>query len=101
MPTSTPTQIAAASPDEAARLSFFPPEMPVSYDTAGNVASRFGDPSWNMSSMSTDGTSVQTLYFYEADSASASVRIPADRDQSFRIIVTADSGIVTGVSGLS
>ncbi|MES2009434.1 MAG: hypothetical protein V4468_11125 [Pseudomonadota bacterium] len=46
--------------------------MPVSYDTAGNVASRFGGPSWNMSSMSTDGTSVQTLYFYEADSASAS-----------------------------
>jgi len=32
---------------------------------------------------------------------SVSVRIPADRDQSFRIIVTADSGIVTGISGLS
>ncbi|KWR88570.1 helix-turn-helix domain-containing protein [Cupriavidus sp. IDO] len=29
------------------------------------------------------------------------VRIPADRDQSFRIIVTTDSGIVTGISGLS
>ena len=29
------------------------------------------------------------------------VRIPADRDRSFRIIVTANSGIVTGISGLS
>jgi len=29
------------------------------------------------------------------------VRIPVDRDQPFRIIVTADSGIVTGISGLS
>jgi hypothetical protein len=27
------------------------------------------------------------------------LRIPADRDQSFRIIVTTDSGIVTGRSG--
>jgi len=31
----------------------------------------------------------------------AQLRIPADRDRSFRIIVTADSGIVTGISGLS
>lgn len=72
MYTSPFTPIAAASSEEAARLSLFPPEMPVSYDTAGNVASRFGDSSWNMSSMSTDGTSIKTLYFYETDSTSAS-----------------------------
>ncbi|KAI3608553.1 hypothetical protein D8I24_1124 (plasmid) [Cupriavidus necator H850] len=29
------------------------------------------------------------------------LRIPADRDRSFLIIVTANSGIVTGISGLS
>ncbi|MGN5353145.1 hypothetical protein ACQ4P5_13850 [Ralstonia sp. L16] len=46
--------------------------MPVSYDTAGRVASRFGDLSWNLSSMSTDGTSVKTLHFYKADTPSAS-----------------------------
>jgi hypothetical protein len=64
-PTTTPH-------DEGARDSFFPADMPVSYDIAGNVASRFGDRSWTLSSMSTDGTSAKTLHFYEADGALSS-----------------------------
>lgn len=72
MSTPTPTPIAAASPGEVARQSLFPADMPVSYDAVGGVASRFGDLSWNLSSMSTDGTLVKTLHFYGADSASAS-----------------------------
>ncbi|RZF28227.1 hypothetical protein EVC45_18070 [Paraburkholderia sp. UYCP14C] len=44
----------------------------MSYDTTGNVVSRFGDLSWDLSSMSTDGTSVKTLHFYAAEGASAS-----------------------------
>ena len=74
MSTPTLTPIAAASPGEAARQSLFPADMPVSYDAVGGVTSRFGDLSWNLSSMSTDGTSVKTLHFYGADSASASGR---------------------------
>lgn len=66
------TLIAASVPREAARLSLFPAEMPVSYDTAGGVASRFGDLSWDLSSMSTDGTSAKTLHFHGADGASTS-----------------------------
>ena len=57
---------------EAENWSIFPAEMPVSYDAAGLVASRFGDPSWDLSSMSTDGTSVKTLHFYKAIAAAAS-----------------------------
>lgn len=73
MNTSTLTPIAAAALDEAAHPSLFPADMPVSYDAAGAVVSRFGDRSWSMSSMSTDGTSAKTLHFYEADTASTSL----------------------------
>lgn len=69
----TPTLVpsATASPGKTARQSsFFPAEMPVSYDTVGGVASRFGDLSWNLSSMSTDGTTGKTLHFYKADTES-------------------------------
>lgn len=45
--------------------------MPVSYDTVGDVASRFGDLFWDFSSMSTDGTSAKTLRFYNADTTLA------------------------------
>lgn len=69
-PTLTP--IAAAALGEAERQSFFPAELPVSYDTTGNVASRFGDLYWDLSSMSTDGTSIKSLHFYRADSSAES-----------------------------
>lgn len=62
----------AASPGDAVRQSFFPLEMTVSRDTTGNVASRFGDVFWDLSSMSTDGTSSKKLHFYQADSSVAS-----------------------------
>lgn len=52
--------------------AFFPADMPVSYDAAGAVASRYGDQSWNLSSQSTDSTSAITLYFYEG-AAGASI----------------------------
>lgn len=64
--------ITAPPPGDAVRRSFFAAEMPVSYDTTGNVASRFGDIAWNMSSMSNDGTSVKTLHFFKAYSSTAS-----------------------------
>lgn len=66
MTPSTRALIATDAPVAATPISFFPADMPVSYDTDSRIASRFGDISWNMSSMSTDGTSVKTLYFYEA-----------------------------------
>ncbi len=72
MNTATLNPIAAAFLSEANCPSFFPADMPVSYNTAGCVVSRFGDISWNLSSMSTDGTSVKTLYFYRADGATVS-----------------------------
>lgn len=61
--------ITAASPGDAVRQSFFPAELCVSHDTTGNVASRFGDLFWDLSSMSTDGTSSKKLHFYKADSS--------------------------------
>jgi integrase len=72
MSISTLTPIVAAFPDDAEPLSLFPAEMPVSYDTAGGVASRYGNLSWSLSSMSTDGTSAKTLYFYGTASVPAS-----------------------------
>lgn len=67
----TPTRnlIAHARPGDAVHRSFFPAEMPVSYDTAGNVASRFGDLFWDLSSMSADGTAGKNLHFYKANSS--------------------------------
>lgn len=67
MTPSTRALLATDAPVAATPILFFPADMPVSYDIDGRIASRFGDISWNMSSMSTDGTSVKTLYFYEAD----------------------------------
>lgn len=62
--------MSVASLDEAPPRSFFPWETPVSYDTCGEVASRFGDLAWDFTSMSTDGTTTKTLHFYAADVAS-------------------------------
>lgn len=67
MNSSTLTPIAAAALGQAARQSFFPAELPVSFDTTGNVASCFGDLVWDLSSMSSDGTTSQKLHFYQAD----------------------------------
>lgn len=64
--------ITDASPSDAVRQSFFPMDMTVSFDTAGNVASRYGDLFWDLSSMSTDGTTSQKLHFYKAESSADS-----------------------------
>lgn len=42
----------------------FPAEMPVSYDAAGNVASRYGDPTWDLRSVGSDGATSYTLHFF-------------------------------------
>ncbi len=81
MTTSTRALIATDAPVAVTPISFFPADMPVSYDTDGRIASQFGDISWNMSSMSTDGTSVKTLYFYEADGLSPSDLLLLIREQ--------------------
>ncbi len=81
MTPSTRALIATDAPVAATPISFFPADMPVSYDTDGRIASRFGDISWNMSSMSTDGTSVKTLHFYEAGGLLASDLLRFIREQ--------------------
>ncbi len=81
MTTSTRAPIATVSPGAAAFHSFFPEDMPVSYDAAGLVASRYGYPSWNLGSMSTDGTSARTLHFYGADGVLASDLLRLIREQ--------------------
>jgi hypothetical protein len=44
--------------------SLFPLDMPVSYDATGQMASLYGDPTWNLSSMSADSTTRRTLHFF-------------------------------------
>ena len=51
----------------AAASRYFPADLVVSHTTSGDVASRFADDSWDMSHMSTDGTSTQTLVFYKCE----------------------------------
>jgi integrase len=52
--------------------SLFSAQMPVSYDAAGQVVSRFGDLSWDLRSMSTDGNTPITLHFFCPDLTDAS-----------------------------
>lgn len=72
MDTSTLSPTVSAASSEASLPSLFPADMPVSYDAAGNVVSRYGDSSWDLSSMSTDGTSTKTLHFHRTYGAAAS-----------------------------
>lgn len=57
----------APSPAAVDPKPLFPADMPVSYNAAGELASRYGDPNWDLRSMSTDGTSRLTLHFYCPD----------------------------------
>ena len=59
---------AATAHGSALRRSLFPADLPVTYDTTGSVASRFGDLFWDLSSMSADGTSSKRLHFFKVDS---------------------------------
>jgi len=43
----------------------------------------------------------QSNFLTQGPHSGAYLRIPAERDQSFRIIVTGDFSIVTGISGRS
>ncbi|CAN7302880.1 hypothetical protein [Rhizobacter sp. LjRoot28] len=61
------TPVGVAALGEAPPRFFFPCDTPVSYDTCGAVASRFGDHAWDFTSMSTDGTTTKKLHFYAAD----------------------------------
>ncbi len=84
--TATPlTSIAQATATATAHAqecpTFFPADMPVSYDAAGNVVSRYGYYSWNLSSMSPDGTSALTLHFFETDASSATSLTQLIREQ--------------------
>lgn len=84
--TATPlTSIAQATATAMAHAqecpTFFPADTPVSYDAAGGVVSRFGDHSWDLSSMSTDGTSALTLHFFGADVSSAASLLLLIREQ--------------------
>lgn len=72
MNTPTLNLLQATPPGDAVRRSFFPADIPVTYDTTGSVASRFGDLFWDLSSMSADGTSSKKLHFYKADSSADS-----------------------------
>jgi integrase len=64
----------------------FPADMPVSYDTAGQVASRYGEPAWDLRSMSTDGTTRQALHFFCPDPTHASPLDLLTREQQKALI---------------
>ncbi len=76
MPKQNPRSTIAEEGDTSLTLvepkSLFRADTPVSYDAAGGVASRYGDLSWDMTSMSTDGTTPQTLHFFHPDPTHAS-----------------------------
>lgn len=93
MNTSHLTQIAVATSDEAPNPSLFPLEMPVSYDTASGVASRYGDLSWDMSSMSTDATTTYTLYFHgESDASTSDLTLLIREQQKALLWLHMDAG---------
>lgn len=62
----------ATPPEFVERKPLFPADVPVSYDAAGRVASRYGEPTWDLRNMSTDGTTRHTLHFYCPDHTHAS-----------------------------
>lgn len=51
---------------------YFPIDTPVAYNAAKEVVSRYGDRSWDLRSMSTDGTSAFTLHFPLSDAPALS-----------------------------
>ncbi len=63
---------ATAPPVVTGVKALFPVDMPVTYDAAGQVVSRYGDLTWNLSGMSSDGTTAQTLHFFCPDPSQAS-----------------------------
>jgi hypothetical protein len=69
---STSTPPFAFSSVEVASPALFPLDTPVSYDANGAIASRYGDHSWDLSGMSTDGTSTKTLHFHKVGAAPTS-----------------------------
>ncbi|WP_427772893.1 hypothetical protein [Comamonas thiooxydans] len=64
-----------------AHYSLFLPDMPVSYNTARDVVSRFGDPFWDLSSMSPDATTINILNFYDGSDGSTSELALVIREQ--------------------
>lgn len=64
----------------------FSADMPVSYRATGEVASRFGDASWDLSDMSTDGTTRFTLHFHESRSEFQSALGSLIREQQKALI---------------
>lgn len=51
---------------------YFPIDTPVAYNAAKEIVSRYGDRSWDLRSMSTDGTSAFTLHFPLSDARALS-----------------------------
>ena len=66
----TTPSIASLETGEAAFPSYFPADTVVSRDAENAPASRYGDASWDFSSMSTDGTKALTLHFHPIVGAS-------------------------------
>lgn len=71
----TPPSIRAAHgarlPGAGGVAALFPIDMAVTYDADGRVVSRYGDLTWNLSCMSTDGSTVLTLHFFCPDPSKA------------------------------
>ena len=62
-----PTVLERRAAERAPARPLFPVDMPVSYDATGRLASRYGDLTWDLSSMSLDGTSRQRIHFFCPD----------------------------------
>lgn len=79
----------------AAASRYFPADLVVSHTTSGDVASRFADDSWNMSHMSTDGTSTHTLVFYKCGEPEVSALALLIRQQQKALMwLHMDAGMV-------
>lgn len=83
-----PPVAAAASSATVGELFplFFPADMVVSLDAENAPASRYGDASWDFSSMSTDGSRAITLRFHSVDGASDPVLATRIREQHKALI---------------
>lgn len=69
------------APQGSARGSLFPLDLAVTHHASGDVASRYGDASWDLSSMSADGTSTITLNFYDGLGTSSEALALTIREQ--------------------
>lgn len=68
------------------RCAYFDAQTVVSRDALGRPVSRYGDESWDYSSLSTDGTSGATLHFFTGDATADPGLVALIREQHKALI---------------